>query len=997
MDFIKNEHEVLAGWAKNNIFAKRRAQNQGKTPWSFLDGPITANNPMGVHHAWGRTLKDFFQRVKAMQGFDQRYQNGFDCQGLWVEVEVEKELGFNSKHDIEAYGLDKFSEACAARVKKYAAIQTEQSQRLGQWMDWDNSYYTMSEENNEAIWHFLQMCHEKGWIRQGTDVVPWCPRCGTAISQHELSDGGYADLKHTAVTVLFPLVDEDSALLVWTTTPWTLPANVAAAVNPNFDYVKIKIPPHLTSPRVQREETLINFPPSSREGGGQVGDGIFWLAKDRLSVITDEYEILETVKGSELVGKKYVGPFDELEAVQSLFPERSGAQSKGDPSTSSGHNVVAWDEVSQAEGTGIVHIAPGCGKEDHALGASLGLGLIDPIDEFGVYRSGFGDLTGKFAGDVNGEIAEKLRAKNILFATDTITHSYPICWRCKTSLLFRVSAEWFITAAEIRPRMKQAALAAQWLPEGAGKRMQDWLDNMGDWPISRKRYWGLALPFYPCACGELNVIGSRAELKERAVDPAAVDALPELHRPWIDAIKIKCKKCAETVARIPDVGDCWLDAGIVPFSTLNYFSDRPYWEKWFPAQLVCESVPQVKLWFYTLLFMAVTLENKTPYQNVLTYMTVVDEKGQPMHKSTGNAIWFDDAVEKMGADVMRWMYLSGAIDRNLRFGYSSGDDIRKKILVLWNVYTFFELLQNTPPHLTSPRVQREEKLINFPPSSREGGGQVGDILWHILDRWILARLAEVEIRVTESIAAHLTAPATELLEKFFDDFSTWYLRRSRDRLKAGDQECLAVFQYVLRTLAIVLAPFIPFVTERMYRVGGGEKESVHLEDWPVTPAVPPEQIITTMQSVRDVVAIALEQRAAASMPIRQVLSALTVDKELAPEYLALIKEEVNVKQVIVGKEIKLDLELTDELRVEGATREVLRGVNALRKQAGLKPGEPVTLFVPTGHGLVDQAITLFADELKRKLSVTDIERVAGGGVTAAVKVGGENVEIGISK
>ncbi|HEV2711945.1 MAG TPA: class I tRNA ligase family protein, partial [Gaiellaceae bacterium] len=503
---------ILAWWDRERIFDRLREQNADGPKWSFIDGPITANNPMGVHHAWGRTLKDVFQRYKALRGFRQRYQNGFDCQGLWVEVEVEKSLGLNSKREIEAYGLAEFAAKCRERVARFAEVITEQSRRLGMWMDWDNDYYTFSDTNIEYIWRFLKAVHERGWLYKGHRSTPWCPRCGTSISQHELFAGEYQELEHPSLYLLLPLKGrEGEALVIWTTTPWTLPANVAAAVRPDADY-------------------------------GLTAEGQ-WVAVARFP----DLEFVKTVRGEELVGLEYEGPFDDLDAQQGIV-----------------HRVIPWDDVSLEEGSGIVHIAPGAGTEDFELSRAHNLPVLVPIDEGGVMVDGYGAFTGLSTEEVQDPVLEELRRRELLVEAGRIVHRYPTCWRCGTPLVFRVVDDWFIACDEIRQPMLAANATVEWTPAFYAKRMDDWLRNMGDWNISRKRYFGLPLPFYPCSCGHLNVIGSLAELRERAT--AGLDDLHELHRPWIDGVTIRCERCGESVRRISEVGDAWLDAGIVPFS-----------------------------------------------------------------------------------------------------------------------------------------------------------------------------------------------------------------------------------------------------------------------------------------------------------------------------------------------------------------------------------------------------------------------------------------------
>ncbi|MDQ2998499.1 MAG: class I tRNA ligase family protein, partial [Chloroflexota bacterium] len=630
--YAELEAAALKLWEQTRAFDQLREQTRGGPKWSFLDGPITANNNMGVHHVWGRTYKDLYNRYHAMLGHELRWQQGFDCQGLWVEVEVEKELGFKSKRQIEAYGVANFVNKCKERVYRFAGMITQQSQRLGYWMDWENSYYTLSDQNNYSIWGFLKLCHERGWLYRGHDVMPWCPRCGTALSEHEIAGEGYVDATHLALTVAFPLLDrQGEALLAWTTTPWTLPANVAAAVHSGLVYVRV-------APRAEVRGLRTE----------QKGLQSFWLAKaafERLgtqssALSPQSWQPVEERSGADLVGWRYAGPFDELAAQQGV-----------------GHRVVPWDEVSADEGTGVVHIAPGAGKEDFALGRVHGLAVLAPLDDDGVYGAGYSWLSGRKAADVAEEVAAELERKRLLLGREQYPHRYPVCWRCGTELVFRLTDEWSINMDELRGQMIESAREATWLPSFGLDRELDWLRNMGDWMISKKRYWGLALPIYPCAaCAHVTVVGSQAELRERAVAGWPEFEGHSPHRPWVDEVVIACEQCGAAVSRVPDVGNVWLDAGIVAFATLNYHQDREYWAQWFPADLVLEEFAgQFRNWFYALLAMSTTLEGHAPFKTLLAYATVKDAHGQGMHKSKGNAIWFDDAAGWLGVEPLRWL------------------------------------------------------------------------------------------------------------------------------------------------------------------------------------------------------------------------------------------------------------------------------------------------------------------------------------------------------
>jgi len=624
------------------------------------------------------------------------------------------------------------------------------------------------------------------------------------------------------------------------------------------------------------------------------------------------------------------------------------------------------------------------------------------LDERGVYLDGFGKYTGKFAGDVTQEVLADLKHAGRLFASSEEAHSYPICWRCKTPLLFRLSGEWFIKADEIRSAMVAAAKTVTWTPPYALDRMLDWLAHMGDWPISRRRYWGLALPFYPCDCGELTVVGSKEELRQRAVDPAVVDALPELHRPWIDAVKIRCPKCASAVSRVLDVGDCWLDAGITPFSTLpgnpwapKGSAERTEWEQWFPVDFVCEAMPQIKLWFYTLLFMSVTLESRAPYERVMAHMNVVDAKGNAMHKSAGNAIWFDDAIEKMGADVMRWMYAAGPITGNLKFGFELGDEVRRKFLVFDNVVNFFTMVSADAPVA--------EASAN-----------------HVMDQWLFASAADVVERVTGALENFEHWKATEILAKAMDDLSTWYVRRSRDRLKTSP-EARAVFADVLRVYVQLLAPFTPFTAEALFRRlrRSDDPASVHLFSWPTVPGSwRHQELIEAMEHVRSAAELAHAARARASMKLRQPLKTLAL---VAPalrgktELLAVLQDEVNVKEVTVvevlpegdGYELErggaiaiaLDTRLDAELKNEGSVREVIRQLNALRKESGLIPSDRIHIeCAPSSSALVlmcqQHEGVILRGAIGEDLTVRE---TATFSTQRVLSIDGESITLGIKK
>ncbi len=874
LDLVGLEHRMLAFWEESRAFDKLRELNRDKPPWSFLDGPITANNPMGVHHAWGRTLKDVFQRFHAMKGHSLRYQNGFDCQGLWVEVEVEKELGFTSKKDIEDYGLERFINKCKERVLKYSQLQADQSVRLGYWMDWDDSYFTMSDENNYAIWSFLQKCHQRELIYRGIDAMAWCPRCGTGISDQEMAEG-YKEIADPAVFCQLRLTDtepdgDDEYLLIWTTTPWTLPANIACAVHPELDYIKV------------------------RQGGAT-----YYLSKDLEQILKEKgpHEVLEEIKGAKLVDRRYAGPFDHLPAGESIAAE---------------HRVIAWKDVQANEGTGIVHIAPGCGKEDFGLGKAENLPRLVPIDEAGNYVDGYGELTGRYASDVAEDIIAELRTHGAYYKRQTYTHRYPHCWRCKTKLLYRTVDAWYINMSW-RDEIKEVVEKIRWIPSYGRDLELDWLTNMSDWMINKRRYWGLALPIWVCSdCDEFTVIGSREELQDRAVAGWEAFEGNTPHRPWIDAVKIACQSCGGQASRIPDVGNPWLDAGIVPYSTMGYNSDRQEWQRWFPADLVLECFPgQFRNWFYAMLTMSTMIENAPPFKTLLGHALVRDEKGEEMHKSKGNSIRFEEAAEKMGVEEMRWLYCRQSPVSNLNFGYGLGEAIRRRVFnTWWNVYAFLVT------YMQADAFDPNQPKVPF--ADRQD-----------IDRWVLSKLQELVQTGNERLADFDTAALVRKADSFINELSTWYVRRCRRRFwrpkSVDDGDKLAAFQTlyeVLTTLSESLAPIVPFLTEEIYQnlvrsIDPDAAESVHHRPYPTyDPNLHDEALAREMDATLRVVSLALAARETQSLRVRQPLAELTVvpaddvQRRAVERFSAHILDELNVKTITIGSSSALFLSVS---------------------------------------------------------------------------------------
>jgi isoleucyl-tRNA synthetase len=988
VDFPAQERAVLEFWQRTGVFEQLRTKNRGKPKWSFLDGPITANNPMGVHHAWGRTYKDVYERYFAMTGHEERYQNGFDCQGLWVEVEVEKELGLKSKRDIENLvpgdpfsSIDRFVQLCKERVDKFARIQTEQSIRLGYWMDWDReedwkkypddrrSYFTMSDENNYTIWTFLKKCHERGLVYRAYDSMPWCPRCAVGLSQMEMHEG-YELVAHRAVFVRFPLRGRPGEnLLVWTTTPWTLTSNVAAAVNPDLTYLKVRHRDQIyhvakgafTAHRLEEE-----FKQKHWVEGVPKLKTLEQIFKEK-----GGYEIVGELSGREMVGWTYDGPFDELpaEGHQAGYPAEIAeavTKQRWAPARSARdlHRVIAWGEVGEKEGTGIVHIAPGCGKEDFLLGKEQGLVPVAPLDEFGIFLPGFSELEGRSALDTatTDWILANLQQKGVLLAVERYPHSYPHCWRCKTELLFRLIDEWFISMSW-RDEIMKICHDIRWVPDFGLQRELDWLKNMGDWMISKKRFWGLALPIWVCGkCNAFEVIGSRAELKNKATSGWQEFEGHSPHRPWIDLVKIRCSKCGGEASRVPDVGNPWLDAGIVPYSTMGYNRDRKHWEQWFPADFITECFPgQFRNWFYALLAMSTMMTGRAPFKVLLGHALVRDAKGEEMHKSKGNAIPFEDAAEKMGADLMRWMFCRHNPVNNLNFGYGPADELRNKFLLkLWNVYTFF---------CTYARLDKfDPQAPPVPVKERPD-----------IDRWILSDL-ELLIRTARQEFERYNVMGFCLqAEQFVDDrLSNWYVRRNRRRFWKSDkgQDKLAAYQTlytVLTTLTKLLAPVMPFVTETMHKnlaasrgaLAPGET-SVHLCDFPeVDETLIDAELSADMEALLRLASLGSAARNSVKIKVRQPLAEMKVqaaderERRAVERFAEQICEELNIKRVTLHKSSDgplLRYEVKPNLKTLGPKcgsrlREVHTALASLEPAmvaAKLQAGESLELACPGG-------------------------------------------------
>jgi isoleucyl-tRNA synthetase len=873
------ELEIMKWWEAASTFDRLREKNAGAEPYSFIDGPVTANKTLGVHTAWGRTLKDVIQRYKAARGYDLRYQNGFDCQGLWIEVGVEKELGLDSKKEIEEFGLEEFARRCRAKVAWSVEELRRGSQRLGMWMDWENDYLTFSDNNIEYIWKFLETLNERDWLYLGHRSTEWCPRCGTSISQHEITgqSGVYQEKADPSLSVRFPLVErEGESLVIWTTTPWTLPANVSAAVHPDYEYGK-------------------------RPNGE-------WVATERFP----EDEFVERKQGSELVGWTYHAPFEDVAAG-------AGVE----------HRVIPWAEVTMDQGTGVVHIAPGAGSEDFDLAPIHGLPVLTPVDGAGRFYPEYGWLAGMSTVEAEQPIIDDLEQKGILVEAGEYLHSYPHCWRCDTPLIFRVADDWYISVEDIRQPLKIANASVEWTPAYMGKLMDDWLNNMGDWNISRRRYYGLPLPFYPCECGELTVIGSKSQLEEKAT--AGFDQLEELRRPWIDRVKIRCDNCGNTdLTRIEEVGDVWLDAGIVPFSTLGWqndewipegnangaarglthadLPDHDYWEKWFPADWVSEMREQVRLWFYSQLFMSVALVGEAPFRAVLGYEKMLAEDGREMHGSWGNLISAEEAFENMGADVMRWMYCAHPPDRNLLFGYEGAHDVRRRLLTLWNSARFLIDYGN---------------IEGFVPTYADLDGGPEGVELTTNDHWLLARAGQAVHDSQDALDRFRTDEQIAAFEEFVEDLSNWYIRRSRRRFYEFDDAAFRTLWVGVVTALRIIAPVMPFLSEHLWAnlVAGPCEDaapSIHLAGWPSIPGAIDEDLLAEIAAVRQVVEAGRRARMEANIKLRQPLRRVVVrGADRAAAHSGEILDELRVKEISFDEDTTVEVTVKPNFPVAG--------------------------------------------------------------------------------
>ena len=853
MNFVEREKQVEKFWEDNQIFEKSMKVREGNPSYVFYDGPPTANGKPHIGHVETRVIKDMIPRYRTMKGYQVPRKAGWDTHGLPVELEVEKKLGLDGKDQIEKYGVEPFIEQCKESVWKYEGMWEDFSHTVGFWADMKNPYVTYHNDYIESEWWALKEIWKKGLLYEGHKIVPYCPRCGTPLSSHEVAQG-YKDVKERSAVVRFKVKGEDAYILAWTTTPWTLPSNVALCVNPDEDYVKV---------------TSKGY--------------IYYMAAALVDTVLGEgAEILEHYQGKDLEFKEY----------EPLFPyaEKRIGNKKA-------YYVVCDTYVTLTDGTGVVHIAPAFGEDDSKVGHRYDLPFVQLVNEKGEMTEET-PWAGTFCKKADMAVLQALEDKDLLFDAPLFEHSYPHCWRCDTPLIYYARETWFIRMTAVKEDLIRNNNTINWIPESIGKgRFGDWLENVQDWGLSRNRYWGTPLPVWQCECGHQDCIGSIEELKEKA-DNCPDDI--ELHRPYIDAVTIKCPKCGKEMHRVPEVIDCWFDSGSMPFAQHHYpFENKETFEKQFPAQFISEAVDQTRGWFYSLLAISTLLFNKAPYENVIVLGLVQDENGQKMSKSKGNAVDPFDALQTYGADAIRWyFYTSSAPWLPSRFaGKTVVEGQRKFMGTLWNTYAFFVLYANIDNFDATKYSLEYDKLA-------------------VMDKWLLSRLESTVKAVDDNLANYRIPEAAKALQSFVDDMSNWYVRRSRERFWAKGMEQDKINAYMtlytaLVTVAKAAAPMIPFMTEDIYQnlvksIDASAPESIHLCDFPevhenwIDPKMEED-----MADLLEIVVMGRAARNTANIKNRQPIGTMYVKSEfqLSEFYKEIIEDELNVKEVVFKDDI----------------------------------------------------------------------------------------------
>jgi isoleucyl-tRNA synthetase len=1032
LDLPALEERALVRWREREIVEEAARLRKGGEPWIFYEGPPTANGRPGLHHVWARAFKDLFPRFQTMRGRDVPRKGGWDCHGLPVELEVEKELGLHSKPEIEAYGIEAFNARCRDSVRRYVEDWSSLTSRSGVWIDTADAYWTMSNDYVESVWWLMRQLWDQGLLYEGHRVTPYCGRCGTALSSHEVAQG-YRDVVDPSIYVRFPLTAgagvPDADLLVWTTTPWTLISNVAAAVGPTFDYVRVAGP----------------------DGGRDLVLGAH--AAERLY---PDSPALERWTGAEMAaaGWHYQRPFDLLEPVAGTDAWR----------------VVAADYVTDDDGSGIVHIAPAFGEDDAQVGRAEDLPVLNPVDADATFDHRVPQWHGRFVKDADPEIIDDLRRRGLLVAEHAYEHSYPHCWRCSTPLIYWAKTSWFVRTAEKRDELLTQNETIGWYPDHIKHgRFGRWLEGNIDWALSRDRYWGSPLPIWRCAgCGADTCVGSVAELSDLAGrDLSDLD----LHRPFVDDVTWACRSdgCDGTVRRLPPVLDAWFDSGSMPSAQAHHpFTDDDRFESSFPADFICEAIDQTRGWFYSLLAVNTLVFGQAPYRNVVCLGLLVDENGQKMSKSRGNIIDPWDVITSFGADALRWNFFSSGQPWGERRVSEAGirESTRQTLMTLWNVHSFFVTYAD---------------LDGWQPDG--AGDQATAGATHVLDRWVLGELDATVAEITDALEDFDALRGASRLARFIDDLSNWYVRRSRPRFwKASDPQAHATLHHALVVTSQLLAPFCPFLADELY-VALTDQPSVHLSDWPVPSGAHDPALAAQMAAARRLVALGRAARTEAKAKVRQPLSRALVlhpGIDLAPGVVAEVAAELNVKAVddvdtlsglitwtvvpnfralgprlgprvnevktalaqadgsvlqqqletdgyieVAGERltsddvevratrheafalaeesgwaVALDLELDDDLRLEGLAREVVRSLNELRKDVGLEISDRISVTVDADDE-ISRAVAghhgyIAAEVLASELTVATPGTVATGD-RRALTIDGHDVGVHITR
>jgi isoleucyl-tRNA synthetase len=920
-------------WQKNKIFEKSIEQRPEDKSYVFYDGPPFATGLPHYGHIVASLIKDAVPRYWTMRGFRIERVWGWDCHGLPVENLIEQEMGFKNKRDIENIGIDKFNQACKESVLRYVDEWKEVIPRIGRWVDMEHSYKTMDFEYMESVWWAFKQLWDKGLIYQGYKSMHICPRCGTTLSNFEVSLG-YKEVKDVAITLKFKLRDQENTfILAWTTTPWTLPGNVALAIGKDIDYVKI-----------------------------QIEDNYYILAEKRLEIIKDKYQVIKKIKGKDLIGLKYEPLFDCFSKQESLENKENGWK------------VYDGEFVSIEEGTGVVHIAPAFGEDDLALGRKEKLPFIQHVGGDGCFVKEIGDWAGeevKPKGDIlktDKRIIQWLEEQGKLFNQEEVIHKYPFCWRCDSPLLNYATSSWFVRVTAIKDKIIKNNQKINWVPNHIKDgRFGKLLEEAPDWSISRSRYWGAPIPIWQCQddhnqnCNNIQVIGSIKELEK-----LSGRKIKDLHRPYIDEITFKCEKCGGTMKRIPEVLDCWFESGLMPYAQAHYpFENKESFEKNFPAQFVAEGIDQTRGWFYTLMVLSTALFDQPAFLNIIVNGIILTEDGQKMSKRLKNYPEPMKIIDKYGADATRlYLLTSPAIKADdLCFSEKGVEQaLKKTLIILWNVFGFYKLYA-----LKSEDSFRKSQYQSL----------------HILDKWILSKINTLNKTIIEAMEKYDLLQAVKPIEKFIEDLSIWYLRRSRQRFKNTEdiQEASLVLKHILFTLSKLISPFVPFVSEQLYQSLRNEDNpiSVHLCDYPeFDEELIDKKIEKEMEIVREIISAALAERVQEGLKVRQPLNELKIKKcELREreELLQLIKDEVNVKKVVfddkLKKEIELDKKITPELKEEGTMREYLRQIQIMRKKANLLPADEIIVSFQ-GDSLILKLLKDNEIQIKKELRIKEI-------------------------